>query len=69
MTDIAARTQMQVVHVDYPLAPEHAFLKQLMQFLTFIKHYWYKVSNPKILLLFLWCQSCVGIVLTIKSTT
>jgi len=25
MTDIAARTQMQVVHVDYPLAPEHAF--------------------------------------------
>jgi acetyl esterase/lipase len=50
MTDIAARTQMQVVHVDYPLAPEHAFLKQLMRFLTFIKHYWYKVSNPKILL-------------------
>lgn len=25
MTDIAARTQMQVVHMDYPLAPEHPF--------------------------------------------
>jgi acetyl esterase/lipase len=25
MTDIAARTQMQVIHVDYPLAPEHPF--------------------------------------------
>ncbi len=25
MTDIAARTQMQVIHVDYPLAPEHGF--------------------------------------------
>ena len=25
MTDIAARTQMQVVHLDYPLAPEHAY--------------------------------------------
>ena len=25
MTDLAARTQMQVVHVDYPLAPEHPY--------------------------------------------
>ena len=25
MTDIAACTQMQVVHLDYPLAPEHAY--------------------------------------------
>jgi acetyl esterase/lipase len=25
MTDIAARTQMQVIHVDYPLAPEHPY--------------------------------------------
>ena len=25
MTDIAARTQMQVVHMDYPLAPEHPY--------------------------------------------
>ncbi|MCU4490766.1 alpha/beta hydrolase [Acinetobacter ursingii] len=25
MTDIAARTQMQVIHVDYPLAPESGF--------------------------------------------
>ena len=25
MTDISARTQMQVIHVDYPLAPEHPF--------------------------------------------
>lgn len=25
MTDIAARTQMQVIHVDYPLAPESEF--------------------------------------------
>ena len=29
MTDIAARTQMQVLHVDYPLAPEHAFPEAL----------------------------------------
>ncbi len=25
MTDLAACTQMQVVHIDYPLAPEHAY--------------------------------------------
>ena len=25
MTDIAAQSQMQVIHIDYPLAPEHAF--------------------------------------------
>ena len=25
MTDLAARTQMQVIHIDYPLAPEHPF--------------------------------------------
>ena len=25
MTDLAARTQMQVIHVDYPLAPEHPY--------------------------------------------
>ncbi len=25
MTDLAARTQMQIIHVDYPLAPEHPY--------------------------------------------
>ena len=25
MTDIAAQSQMQVIHIDYPLAPEHAY--------------------------------------------
>nr|prf esterase [Acinetobacter lwoffii] len=25
MTDLASRTQMQVIHVDYPLAPEHPY--------------------------------------------
>jgi epsilon-lactone hydrolase len=25
LTNVAARTQMQIIHVDYPLAPEHTF--------------------------------------------
>jgi acetyl esterase/lipase len=48
MTDIAARTQMQVIHVDYPLHLNIPILKQLMLFDVY-QLYWYKVSNPKIL--------------------
>ncbi len=29
MTELAARTQMQVVHIDYPLAPEHPYPEAL----------------------------------------
>ena len=29
MTQIAARTQMQVLHIDYPLAPESAYPEPL----------------------------------------
>ena len=37
MTDLAARTQMQIIHVDYPLAPEHPWrfkLRSCFLFLT-----------------------------------